>query len=59
MGLKKKKFSNQKFLALYLRGTSYKTSANHPLPITKEQSLNLIRYFIKKKIHKGVPLYWT
>ena len=48
-GFEKKNFSNQKVLALYLRGTSYKTSANHPLPITKEQSLNLIRYFIKKK----------
>jgi hypothetical protein len=43
----KKKFK-KKMLAIHLRGTSYKTSANHPFPITIEQTINLIDEIIKK-----------
>ncbi len=43
-----KYFSREKVLALHLRGTSYKTSANHPLPITLVQSENLIEKLMSK-----------
>ena len=35
-------------MAIHLRGTSYKTSANHPFPLTVNQTLNLIGDLIKK-----------
>ena len=44
---KKISFKN-KILAIHLRGTSYKTSANHPFPLTVDQTLNLINDLIKK-----------
>lgn len=44
----KKNFLNNKILAIHLRGTSYKTSANHPFPLTANQALNLIDDLIKK-----------
>ena len=37
----KKNFDN-KTLAIHLRGTSYKTSANHPFPTTKRQTFYII-----------------
>ncbi len=45
---RKRNFSKNKVLAIHLRGTSYKTSANHPFPTTKEQTLNFIDKLIKK-----------
>ena len=44
----KKNFLKDKVLAIHLRGTSYKTSANHPFPLTVNQTLNLIGDLIKK-----------
>lgn len=44
----KKYFLNKKILAVHLRGTSYKTSANHPFPITMRQTINLIEELMKK-----------
>ena len=40
---RKRFFTNKKVLAIHLRGTSYKTSANHPFPTTKKQTINIIR----------------
>ncbi len=45
---KNKYFLNKKILAVHLRGTSYKTSANHPFPTTMKQTTNLIEELIKK-----------
>lgn len=45
---KKKNFLNQKILAVHLRGTSYKTSANHPFPLTLTQTINLLENMLKK-----------
>ncbi len=45
---KRKFFLNKKILAVHLRGTSYKTSANHPFPITEKQTINLLYNLIKK-----------
>ncbi len=44
----KKFFLNRKIVAVHLRGTSYKTSANHPFPVTEKQAINLIDELIKK-----------
>ena len=35
-------------LAVHYRGTSYKSSANHPYPATNEQTIDYIEYLIKK-----------
>lgn len=43
-----KKNLKGKILAIHLRGTSYKTSANHPFPTTIEQSVNLISKIFRK-----------
>ncbi len=43
----KKNFLKNKVLAIHLRGTSYKTSANHPFPTTIKQTINLINNLIK------------
>ena len=43
-----KNFLNEKVLAIHLRGTSYKTSANHPFPTTIKQSINLINNLKEK-----------
>ena len=40
--LKKKLFKNKKIIGIHYRGTSYKTSANHPFPPTKLQMYNLL-----------------
>jgi hypothetical protein len=42
-------FYNQKTLAIHYRGTSYKTSANHPFPATFKQ----VDLYIKKLLIKG------
>ena len=41
----KKKFQNYKMLGVFFRGSSYKTSANHPFPATKKQMINLVNKF--------------
>ncbi len=43
-----KKNFKKKTLAIHLRGTSYKTSANHPFPTTIKQTINLVEELIKK-----------
>jgi hypothetical protein len=43
-------------LAIHYRGTSYKTSANHPYPATTEQSLEYINFLIKKYDYKKIFL---
>ena len=43
----KKNFKN-KTLGIHYRGTSYKTSANHPFPPTKKQIIDRSKYLIKK-----------
>ncbi len=45
---RKKFFLNRKIVAVHLRGTSYKTSANHPFPITEKQTINLLDELTKK-----------
>lgn len=52
----KKKYFTGKMLAVHLRGTSYKTSANHPFPITIEQTLNLLDEILKKKKYSKIFL---
>ena len=37
-----------KTLGIHYRGTSYKTSANHPFPSTKKQIINKSKYIINK-----------
>ena len=39
---------NSKTLAVHYRGTSYKTSANHPFPLTIKQTINHCRHKMKK-----------
>ena len=43
----KKNFKN-KTLGIHYRGTSYKTSANHPFPPTKKQIIDKSKYLINK-----------
>ena len=43
----KKNFKN-KTLGIHYRGTSYKTSANHPFPPTKKQIIDRSKYLINK-----------
>ena len=43
-----KNFKNEKILAIHYRGTSYKTSANHPFPATTKQANEYINFLIKK-----------
>jgi len=47
--IKKKLFKNKKIIGIHYRGTSYKTSANHPFPPTKLQMYNLIENSLKNK----------
>ena len=51
-----KKKLNLKTLAIHYRGTSYKTSANHPYPATNEQTINYIKYLLKKNKYKKIFL---
>ena len=37
-----------KTLGIHYRGTSYKTAANHPFPLTKKQIINKSKYIINK-----------
>ena len=53
---KKKFFFNKKIVAIHLRGTSYKTSANHPFPITQKQIINLIDKLLKKNRYDKIFL---
>tara|TARA_X000000950_G_scaffold289548_1_gene415435 strand:+ start:1740 stop:2780 length:1041 start_codon:yes stop_codon:yes gene_type:complete len=53
---KKKFFINKKIVALHLRGTSNKTSANHPFPITEEQTINVLDKLIKKNKYDKIFL---
>ena len=43
-----KKNFKSKTLGIHYRGTSYKTSANHPFPPTKNQIISRSKYLIKK-----------
>lgn len=43
-----KNFKKEKILAIHYRGTSYKTSANHPFPATIKQANIYINFLIKK-----------
>lgn len=51
-----KKNFNKKTLAVHLRGTSYKTSANHPFPTTNEQTINLIEKIMAKNNYSNIFL---
>ena len=51
-----KKYSNKKILAIHYRGTSYKTSANHPYPATIQQTLDYTSYLIKKHSYDKIFL---
>jgi len=44
-----KNLKNKKVLGVHYRGTSYKTSANHPFPPTKKQIINKVDDLIKKE----------
>ena len=45
-----------KTLAIHYRGTSYKTSANHPYPAPIEQSIDYVKYLKKKYNYKNIFL---
>ena len=51
-----KKNLKGKTLAIHYRGTSYKTSANHPYPAPIEQSIDYIKYLKKKYKYKNIFL---
>jgi len=51
-----KKYLSQNTLAIHYRGTSYKTSANHPFPATYKQSINYIKSLISSKKYKKIFL---
>ena len=53
---KNKHFKNKKVLGIHYRGTSYKTSANHPMPPTKIQMKNLIDEELKNKQYNKIFL---
>ena len=53
---KNKHFKNKKILGIHYRGTSYKTSANHPMPPTKIQMKNLIDEELKNKQYNKIFL---
>ena len=46
----------KKTLGIHYRGTSYKTSANHPFPATKKQILKYCEILIKKYDYKKIFL---
>ena len=50
-----KNFS-KKTLGIHYRGTSYKTSANHPFPATKKQIISYCEFLIKKFKYKKIFL---
>ena len=51
-----KKFLNANTLAVHYRGTSYKTSANHPFPATHEQTINKINQLISSHNYEKIFL---
>ena len=51
-----KKNFNKKTLAVHLRGTSYKTSANHPFPTTNVQTINLIEKILSENNYSNIFL---
>ena len=56
MNLFAKKNFNKKTLAVHLRGTSYKTSANHPFPTTNVQTINLIEKILSENDYSNIFL---
>ena len=44
-----KNFKNKKVLGVHYRGTSYKSSANHPFPPTKKQIINKVDGLLKRE----------
>ena len=51
-----KKNFKRKTLAVHLRGTSYKTSANHPSPVTNDQAINLIDKIVSENKYSKIFL---
>ena len=51
-----KKFLNENTLAVHYRGTSYKTSANHPFPTTHNQTINKINRLIASHNYEKIFL---
>ena len=51
-----KKNLTEKTLGIHYRGTSYKTSANHPFPCTKKQIIKYCEHLIKKYNYKKIFL---
>jgi len=51
-----KKFLNENTLAVHYRGTSYKTSANHPFPTTHKQTINKINRLIASHNYEKIFL---
>ena len=51
-----KKFLNENTLAVHYRGTSYKTSANHPFPTTHNQTINKINQLIASHNYEKIFL---
>ena len=51
-----KKFLNSNTLAVHYRGTSYKTSANHPFPATHNQTINKINKLISSNNYNKIFL---
>ena len=51
-----KKFLDENTLAVHYRGTSYKTSANHPFPTTHNQTINKINKLIVSNNYKKIFL---
>ena len=51
-----KKNFKKKTLAIHLRGTSYKNSANHPFPTTNEQTINFIEKIMSENNYSNIFL---
>ena len=51
-----KKNLNEKTLAIHYRGTSYKTSANHPFPATINNTIEYCKFLLKKYGYKKIFL---
>ena len=51
-----KKFLNMNTLAVHYRGTSYKTSANHPFPATHSQTINKINQLVSSHNYQKIFL---
>jgi hypothetical protein len=51
-----KKNFKENTLAIHLRGTSYKTAANHPFPTTDNQTINLIKKILSENNYSKIFL---